>query len=190
MSTGLVYQKRQTQHMTTAKIVQLFRKNLPSVQSGVADELASRMQTYHDAFKRHQNGTVNYECAPEYYTSMHEILMVQQDDLWIHAPHFKKFLGLTIGELFKTKITMICHPSNVGISTTTVLVDAHFNRWVVSFKQSDADLEKICISISLPVSGTKTSTACTKNAEELNNPFFNASGVKIFVQDTSAWFED
>ena len=118
--------------MMKEKIVGIFTKNLPSVSASTAEEFAGGMQAYYNAFKARQDSDMNYNSAPDYHSELNHIMAVAREDYWVHSPQFRKILGLAIGKLFKTKITMFSAQNTLDISYSFMFVDAHFNRWSVS----------------------------------------------------------
>ncbi len=171
----------------TEKIVERFIQILPSVPATSASAFADGMQNYYTAFKTHRESAMNYESKAEYLDAWHEIIVVKKDDLSIHSPQFRKVLGLSIGELFKTKITMFSPPSTVDFIYSIVYVDENCNRWIVSLLESDADANELRICARLPRSGTKVSTfGLDKSEIDLSSPNFNNSGIHLMVQDTIA----
>ena len=172
------------------KIVEIFTRILPSVPSGAADTFAHGMRTYICAFKAQRDNDMNYESTPDYQNGWNEIMVVQADDLWVHTPHFNNILGLSISELFRTKITMFSPPCTVEIFRTVVFVDAHFNRWIISIMQSEIDPEQIRVCARFPRSGTKVEYFCLKKTEnELSSPTFNTSCFKLLVYDANVWHD-
>jgi hypothetical protein len=113
-----------------------------------------------------------------------------QDDFWVHSPQFKKVVGLTIGELFGTKITMFSPQNTVAGIYSIVFVDAHFNRWGVSLLKSDAaespDKNRLCMRF--PFSGTKVQPFMSLTEQEISHPVFNTSLIHLYVQDTGIWY--
>jgi hypothetical protein len=174
-----------------AKIVEIFAKNLPSVNANAGEAFAAGMEAYHCAFKAIRDSAMNYETTPDYLNGWNEIMVVQKEDLWIHTPHFRKIVGLAIGELFRTKITMLAPPWGADISQhTMVLVDAYSNRWIMSVLHSEKDSEQIRICLRFPRSGTKAVPHALKSTEnELAGADFNTNGLALVVYDTSVWHD-
>ena len=175
----------------SAKIVEIFTKNLPSVNANAGQAFAAGMVAYHRAFTAIRDGAMNYETLPDYRNGWNEIMVVQkEDDLWIHTPHFKKIMGLSIGELFGTKITMLAPPCGPEIFCVVCLVDACSNRWIMSVLQSEMDSEQIRICLRFPRSGTKmalTPHTLKLTESELAGADFHTNGLQLIVYDTSTW---
>ena len=177
------------------KLCTIFKKNLPSVSSSTAEEFASGMQAYYSAYKARQDSDMNYNLAPDYHNEFNHIMAVTREDYWVHSPQFRKILGLAIGELFKTKITMFSAQNTVNISYSIMFVDAHFNRWSVSHLPSLAAQDdsgegaKFRICTRFPVSGTKVMHYSKISENEISDPAFNKKDVGICVHDASVWHD-
>ena len=141
-------------------IVEIFSRNLPSVNSNTAVAFAHGMRNYYSVFRVHQASGMNYTNTPEYLNSWNEIMMIHpDDDLWVHTPHFKKIIGLAINELFQTNIEMFSPPCQLDLFYSMVFVDANFNGWIVSVMQSEVDSEKVRICARLPRYNMKVTTS-------------------------------
>jgi hypothetical protein len=125
----IIFIEAQVKDRMNTKIVDIFTKHLPSIPSTTAEAFAQGMQSFYDA---RQDGM-------EY-----EIMVVGDDELWVHTPHFRKILGQTISELFNTKITMFRAPCTQRFSHSMVFVDAHNDRWSVSVLKSETQY-RICM---------------------------------------------
>ncbi len=138
---------------------------------------------------------MNYEATPDYHNACNEIMVVRPDDFWIYTPHFKKILGLAIGELFKTKITMLGCADDTDMVHTLVFLDAQHNRFALTVLPSEVvddqnPIMTIRICARFPLSGTKVQMSKTLTDNEISTPAFNASPFVILVHDTSAWHHD
>ncbi len=111
------------------KIVDIFTKILPSIPSTTAEAFAQGMQSFYD----------NRQDGMEY-----DIMVVGDDELWVHTPHFRKILGQTICELFNTHITKFKPPCTQHLSHSMVFVDVHNNRWGVSVLKTETQY-RICM---------------------------------------------
>ena len=133
---------------------------------------------------------MNYSTAPDYHNNFTHIMSMREEDFWVHSPQFRKILGLTIGELFKTKITMFSSQNNMGNSYAMTFVDSHLNRWGVSILSSDVDSEgpKFSIGARFPISVTKVMHYTKMTEKEISDPAFNKSDIAICVHDTSSWY--
>ena len=177
------------------KLCKIFTKNLPSVPSSTAEAFADGMQAYYKAFKARQDNDMNYNLAPDYHSEFNHIMAVGLEDYWVHSPQFRKILGLAIGKLFKTKITMFSAQNTVDISYANMFIDTHFHRWSVSFitRSSPADSEgstggsRICARF--PISDTKVQHFMKITEEEISDPEFNKKEVCLFVHDASMWHD-
>jgi hypothetical protein len=167
------------------KIAAIFSSQLPTVDA--ADAFAKGMCAYHIAYKVQRDGAMNYADTPEYYNSQPEIMLVKQDDFWVHTPQFRKVMALAIGELFKTKVTMFSAPATVGCSVAMLFIDVHFNRWLVSISESAAG--QIRVYMRFPIANTKVSHAVVVEEGQMCSPTFNASDSCMMVQDANAWHE-
>jgi hypothetical protein len=175
----------------------IFTKNLPSVSSSTAEEFADGMQAYYKAFKARQDSDMNYNAAPDYHSEFNHIMAVAREDYWMHSPQFRKILGLAIGKLFKTKITMFSTQNTVDISYSILFVDAHFNRWSVSFLMQsspeadhpDSEGSSFRICARFPISDTKVQHFLKITEEEISDPAFNKKEIGICVHDASMWHD-
>ena len=133
-------------------IVSIFTKNLPSVSATSARVFADGIVAFYSAFKDYQNDDMNYESNAEYLNYKRDIMVVKHEDLWIHSPQFMKTLGLTIGELFRTKIAYLGNGNNTNVYYTMMFIDMRFNRFIVSFEKSGED---VSVSVRMPRSETR-----------------------------------
>lgn len=172
-------------------IAQLFAKNLPLIPSTKAEAFADGMLTYYSAFKTRRYEDMNYKSAPDYHIEWNFIMIVDQDeDLWMHSPQFRKVMGLAIGELFNTKITMFSSQNTVDIAYTMMFIDTYFNRWTLSLLRSETEPGKIRMCTRFPISDTKVLPLMQMSEEEMNDPAFNESKVHISVKDTTTLWHD
>ena len=177
------------------KLCTIFTKNLPSVPSSTAEAFADGMQSYYKEFKARQDSDMNYNLAPDYHSEFNHIMAVAQKDYWMHSPQFKKILGLAIGKLFKTKITMFSAQNTVDVSYTNMFIDTHFNRWSISFltQSSPADSEGstggVRICARFPIAETKVMPYMKTTEEEISDPAFNKTAVGLCVHDASMWHD-
>ena len=172
------------------KIAAIFSSQLPTVAA--ADAFAKGMCAYHVAYKAQRDGAMNYADTAEYYNWQLEIMVLQQDDFWVYAPHFRKAMALAIGELFKTKVTMFSAPATVGISQSMLFVDVHFNRWMVSITEStdsESAAGQIRVCMRFPIANTKVSHANVLEEGQMCDPAFNASISSVHVYDANVWHE-
>jgi hypothetical protein len=142
---------------------------------------------------------MNYISAPDYHSELNHIMAVAREDYWVHSPQFRRILGLAIGKVFKTKITMFSPQNTVDISYAMLFVDAHFNRWSVSLlplllssagQDDDSEKEaKFRICTRFPISGTKVQHFFKITEEEISDPAFNKKEIAIFAHDTSMWHD-
>ena len=161
----------------------IFTKNLPSVSATSARVFADGMVTFYSAFKDYQNDHMNYESEAEYLNYKRDIMVVKHEDLWIHSPQFMKTLGVTIGELFRTKIVHFGNVNTANFLYTMLFIDTHFNRFIVSFEKSGED---ISMSVRMPRSETKIAPDMKWMTEtELADPALSNSGLAVIAQDVS-----
>jgi hypothetical protein len=178
-----------TSRSMPGKIVDIFTENLPWISPDKAEAFADGMLTYHNAFKTRRDEDMNYKSAPDYHTEWNFIMTVETDDLWVHTPHFRKVVGLALGELFKTKITMFSPQNTADIEHSVMFIDAHLNRWGVSLLRSETNPDKFRICARFPLSDTKVQPFKTIKEKEMSDPAFNKSEIHILVQDTtSLWY--
>ncbi len=175
---------------TVEEIEEIFARNLPSVSTSAAFAFASGMHMYYEVFSARREGDMNYEKAADYFDGLNEIMEVGEDDFFIYTPHFKKILGLTIGKLFKTKITMLGSPGDVKKNYSLFFVDDHKNRWNVSARQSESDPLKVRICARFPIAGTKIHMTHASPASEIHSPSFNPSGKLLCVLDAQEWHKE
>ena len=60
----------------SAKIVEIFTKNLPSVNANAGQAFAAGMGAYHCALKAMLDSAMNYETTPDYLNGWNEIMDV------------------------------------------------------------------------------------------------------------------
>jgi hypothetical protein len=174
----------------TDTLVEIFTRNLPFVSPSAAEDFARGMRAYHGAFQQHRDNALNYEGDPEYRQGLTEIMQLRQEDYWVYTPHFKRILGLSIGELFKTKITMITPRSDVDIFHEAILVDTHYNKWVVYITHKKSDPSIIHVALKFPRTGTKTHFASISYVSNMDKPETEKSTSTVFiVHDASVWHD-
>ncbi len=140
-------------------LADIFRNNMPCVDESMATEFAGNMQAYHEQFKVFRDESINYETFQEYQIAQQHILQAPADSYWVHSPHFKKIMALTIERLFKTKITKI---SFSVWGQCVVFIDECLNRWIVAIDEPPARGEGFRkVSMFFPRNQTPIST-CTR----------------------------
>ena len=172
------------------KLVDIFIDTLPSVPLTTAEAFATGMHAYYNAFKAKRESDMNYHCAPSYHSEFSNVMVMEQHDLWVHSPQFRKIFGLSINELFKTKITMFSPQSSIDATYSVVFVDTYFNRWSVSIVQSECDPTKLNLCVRFPVSGTKVQPFMKLSEQKISDPAFNNSMIHLFVQKTDEWYDE
>ncbi len=142
-------------------LADIFRNNMPCVDEWVATEFAGNMQAYHEQFKVFRDESINYETFPEYQHAQQHIFQAPAGAYWVHSPHFKKTMVLTIERLFKTKITKI---SFSVWGQCLVFIDECLNRWIVAIDTPPARGEGFCkVSMFFPRNKTIIGT-CTRSS--------------------------
>jgi hypothetical protein len=163
-------------------------KHAPSVEI-VANDMARGLCTYHVAFKALRNSAMNYETLPEYKTHNY-IMSVPKDQLWPYTPHFRKFLGLAIQELFQTQIAYLSF-SAATIEQTVIYVDDHKNRWVMGVQESSADPTLNQIIMYFPLSNTQLGCSSKIISIEhlLDMDYLIKNGLGLKTEDVALrWF--
>jgi hypothetical protein len=166
------------------EIAAIFSKYLPSVAASGA--FAKGMRSYHNVYRVQRDGDMNFPGNPEYYNWQLEIMVLKPDDYWVHSPQFRKVMGLAIGELFKTKITVFTPPATVGIPQSSMMfIDTHFNRWMVSISETDSG--EVRLFLRFPVANTKVAYSIVMEESQMCDPAFNASPLHVLAMDASVW---
>jgi hypothetical protein len=133
-------------------IAELFTQHLPSVSSTVAHAFACGLNTYLTSYKEIRDSAMNFEMLSEYKTRVY-IMRFQKDQYWPYTPHFRKFMGLAIQELFKTELRSL-GMDYISEEQTLVFVDTGKNRWIMRIESSDVDSEMNKIFMYFPLSNT------------------------------------
>jgi hypothetical protein len=166
------------------EIAAIFSKYLPTVDA--SDAFAKGMRSYHNVYKVQRDGDMNFSGTPEYYNWQLEIMVLKPDDYWVHSPQFRKVMGLAIGEMFKTKITIFTPPATVGIPQSSMMfIDVHFNRWLFTISETDAG--EVRLFMRFPVTNTKVAYAGVVEESQMCNAAYNASGLHVLAMDASVW---
>jgi hypothetical protein len=174
--------------MSEDSIAALFCKEVGQAQGPAANDMGRGLCAYHAAFKALRDSVMNYEAQPEY--QMHNfIMLVPKDQLWPYTPHFRKFVGLAIQELFRTKIT------SLGFCPATmeqclVFVDDRRNRWVMRVEESDSAPAMNQIIVYFPQSDTPLGCVGRPVPVEhlVDTTYLRANGRQIKTDDVGSWF--
>ena len=171
--------------MTEESISELFSKHLPMLSSSttIAENMARGLHAYHAAFKGYRDSAMNYETLPEYETSTY-IMQVPSDQFWPYTPHFRKFMTLAIGELFKTKITSLS-ASPCTIQQTLIFLDDQKNRWLMRMEESACDPALNQIFMYFPRSNTPIISSGKRNSDTqlLDNSYLKENNLGILVEN-------
>jgi hypothetical protein len=175
--------------MSEDPIAALFCQIVQRAGGPVADDMARGLRAYHAAFRAIRDSAMNYEAHPEYQTHTF-IARVPKDQLWPYTPHFRRFVGLAIQELFQTKLTSLGF-SAVTMEQTLVFVDDHRNRWIVRMEGSDLEPATNQIVVYFPQSDTPL-CGCTGRATPVEHLIDTTSlreaGKGLKTEDVGDWF--
>ena len=170
-------------------LAEICSRCLPSVAGIVAGGFCEGMREYHELYKSYRDRAMNYESLPEYQNAQHCVMKVGRDEFWPYSPHFRKTVGLTIQELFKTKIVEMAM-SPVSMEQMVIFVDESGNRWIMTLTECETDscLNRICMFC--PRGNTPVSVqSVPKNLKQLNDPAFGKNGLALMVCGVSGWNE-
>lgn len=169
--------------MAEESISELFSKHLPTVSSIIAEDMASGLNAYHALFKEYRDSAMNYDTHPEYVTKTF-IMQLPIDQFWPYTPHFRKFMTLAIGELFKTKINYLA-TSPCTMQQTLIFLDDQKNRWLMRVEESACDPAFNQIIMYFPRSDTPMVPPGGKRrstAQLLDNAFLKENNLGIIVE--------
>lgn len=165
---------------------EIFTTHLPGVAEEKRRAFFEGMRAYHAKFKEYREESLVYETGDEYLNDMPEIVVLDQEDYWVYAPHFCRVFGLVLNKLFKTKISFLSTPPIGSYERAVVFVDANKIRWTMLITRSVSEPERLRICLRFPRSDTKF---CVHQLACENDISQKDSTVIAIMTSVSDWYD-